>query len=55
MGNIWMLSLKELDKYKAYLAYIHAYNVIPSRKFSDVLVLILNSSQRLSSCIFKNE
>lgn len=39
----------------AYLAYIHAYNVMPSRKFSDVLVLILNSSQRLSSCIFKNE
>ena len=28
---------------------------MPSRKFSDVLVLILNSSQRLSSCIFKNE
>ena len=26
-----------------------------SRKFSDVLVLILNSSQRLPSCIFKNE
>lgn len=28
---------------------------MPSRKFSDVLVLILNSSQRLSNCIFKNE
>ena len=50
-----MLFLKKLDKYKAYLAYIYAYYVMPSRKFSDVLVLILNSSQRLPNFIFKNE
>ena len=34
---------------------IYAYYVVLSRKFSDVLVLTLNSSQRLSSCILKND
>lgn len=55
MGNNWMLFLKKWDKYKAYLAYTYAYYVMSSSKFSDVLVLIPNSSQRLSNCIFKNE
>ena len=31
-----MLFLKKWDKYKAYLAYIYAYNVMMSRKFGDV-------------------
>ena len=34
---------------------IYAYYVMPSRKLSDVLVLTLNSSQRLPSCIFKKK
>ena len=36
-------------------ANIYAYYVMSSRKFNDVLVLTLNSSQRLSSCILKND
>lgn len=50
-----MLFLKKLDKYKAYLAYIYAYYVMPSRKLNIILVLTPNSSQRLPICIFKNE
>ena len=34
---------------------IYAYYVMSSKKFNDVLVLTLNSSQRLSSCILKND
>ncbi len=50
-----MLFLKKLDKYKAYLAYIYAYYVMPSRKLNIILVLTPNSSQRLPICTFKNE
>lgn len=51
------LSINLLRNYLAFhdSPYIYAYYVMSSRKFSDVLVFILNSSRRLSSCIFKNE
>ena len=39
-----MLFLKKLDKYKAYLTYIYAYYVMPSRKLNVVGVFTPNST-----------